>query len=201
MEPQQFKATWLDINLGGWLEIPTEDLNALPFLYSTKEWLKGGFPDEGAPFLSFGSGGQCMEIKSICACYPDAQIAEEARNCWVLGSDGSGNPICIDSKKKDRVVLLDHELGFSISEVMNASVGELAVSMLRYQEFVLLVQEELGQDAFLESLYTRQQIDKLSSALQMIRLDFFDQSDFWASELLYLNSEFESKNDNGEGLN
>ncbi|MGQ0504619.1 MAG: SUKH-4 family immunity protein [Myxococcaceae bacterium] len=51
----------------------------------------------------------------------------------MLGSDGSGNPICFDATK-DRIVLCDHERDFKPIP-MNSSVEKLLLSLAAYGEW------------------------------------------------------------------
>ncbi|MCP4445831.1 MAG: SMI1/KNR4 family protein [Myxococcales bacterium] len=39
----------------------------------------------------------------------------------MLGSDDSGNPICIDNQ--GRVLIVDHETGFAEAQIVNSSLG------------------------------------------------------------------------------
>ncbi len=45
----------------------------------------------------------------------------------MLGSDGSGNPICIDNE--GRVLIVDHETGFTEAQMVNSSLVHLVESV------------------------------------------------------------------------
>ena len=110
-------------------------------------------PSEAAPFLSFSdSSGQkhIFEIFGFAEQWIDTE-RERLSEYIVLGSDGSGNPIC--ERKSDKViVLVDHEDGFKTVQFVNSSVQQLQESLLAYfgendQELFLSVMRKLDPKA------------------------------------------------------
>ena len=58
----------------------------------------------------------------------------------MIGSDGAGNPFCVD-ERDGKVVMLDHELLFDVKRrdkrtmFVNSSIPQLAESLLVYQNY------------------------------------------------------------------
>lgn len=90
-------------------------------------------PSEAAPFLSFGdASGQkhIFEIFGFPEQWSDTE-RERLSEYVVLGSDGSGNPICERDSDK-AIVLVDHDDGFNTVQFVNSSVQQLQESLLAY---------------------------------------------------------------------
>lgn len=62
----------------------------------------------------------------------------------MLGSDGGGNPVCLDTANQERIVFLNHEHNFSLAEFVNSGIPQLAQCMLACQELVEEFQNEYG---------------------------------------------------------
>jgi hypothetical protein len=61
----------------------------------------------------------------------EEQHKSNLRRYRMLGSDGAGNPICVDEKTSE-VWLLDHEDWFRTGQFVNSSVAQLAECLLLY---------------------------------------------------------------------
>lgn len=105
-----------------------------------------GLPKGCAPFLSFSevSKGPPLLIDVYGRHQFEAEDVGRLHSFYALGTDGSGNPICLDVSKKGEIVMLDHEDWFRTSTFVASSVALLA-------EALLLVQEIRGED-FVEEL-------------------------------------------------
>ena len=85
-----------------------------------------GLPREAAPFLSFRSGSGLLATLRL-----TETGARRLAGLIQLGSDGAGNPICLDGTS-GQVVLVDHDADLDIV-FMNSSPMQLAESLLAYQ--------------------------------------------------------------------
>lgn len=90
-------------------------------------------PTQAAPFLSFDRAARpalIWEVFGIPSQWPAAE-RERLAPYRMIGSDGAGNPICVE-EGSGVVVLLDHENRFRTRQFVNSSVGQLADCLLAY---------------------------------------------------------------------
>jgi hypothetical protein len=94
-----------------------------------------GLPRSCAPFLAFDDVARGP--LSLVAFYGSHQFspADLARlaSFYVVGSDGGGNPLCLDSAHGGEIVMLDHEDGFRTRTLVASSVETLAEALLLVQ--------------------------------------------------------------------
>lgn len=90
-------------------------------------------PNEAAPFLTFHQASQPAPIWEVFGIPSEWSPAERERLApyRIIGSDGAGNPICIEHGANS-VVLLDHEDRFRTKQFVNSSVRQLAECLLAY---------------------------------------------------------------------
>lgn len=132
IEPEEFVKRW-----GGDDEEEFVSFDAA----TTEEWNIGedsarflaeaGLPASAAPFLSFGETGRLWDVWNF---GEDTEYARELFSQYIaLGTDGSGNPLCIDEENNGIVVALDHDFGFQAVTFVNSSVQQLAECLLVYR--------------------------------------------------------------------
>lgn len=109
-------------------------------------------------------------------------LDKEFRRYVVIGSNGSGDPICLDVGAESAVVYLNHDNNFERVWI-NSSVHQLAGSLLRYRQLVQETQRRNGEDAFLDGKIPGDVIEKLRADLQRIDATALAQESFWRSEL------------------
>jgi hypothetical protein len=136
MKPMEFVQQWLQKELEGGF-VATSDVlihysGETSFLdLETREFLiQAGLPCSAAPCLGFEAAKTLPRIWEL---YSPGQWKDEEKlplsAYRVLGTDGAGNPICLD-EKTDEVFLLDHEDGFKTVTFVNSSVSKLAGCLL-----------------------------------------------------------------------
>ena len=129
MKAHEFKIKWT-----------TEDDNLEPFdlkrieelgiTDQSKDFLITGLPSEAAPFLSFGHSDDA-NLQSVNEVW-DLPIEFE---CYkVIGSNGYGDPICINVNNNS-IVYLNHDDEFGYV-YMNSSVEQLAHFLLIFRDFI-----------------------------------------------------------------
>jgi hypothetical protein len=182
MTPTQFKEAWKPDNIMRWAEIDLSELNKAPLTDLTKDFLKGGFPEDAAPFLNFGLRGSEGKFENVAECYQRHGNEGVTKNYWVFGSDGEGNPLCFDTTQNDRIIWLDHEQNFEIIGIVNANVMELAECLLAYRNFVQRMFLKNGEDA-LDSDISAEQFSDLVNKFKAINPNIFKESGFWRSEV------------------
>ncbi len=94
------------------------------------EWL---LPRQASPCLSFGGADQPSPIWEVYGSPPDWTAADRMRLApyRVIGSDGAGNPLCVE-QGSGSVWLLDHEDRFQTRQFINSGVGHLAECLLAH---------------------------------------------------------------------
>ena len=143
-----------------------------------KSW---GFPYQSAPFLSFVKDSEhiTQTINRLSDLY---ELSSDFDKYIVIGSDGGGNPIVINTSKNDRIELLDHEQEFELLDLMNVNVFALSESLIEYSLFVKTILKENGPDAFFDENFTDEQFDILKNNLLSIDRESAEFG-FWKMEL------------------
>jgi len=101
--------------------------------------VEGGLPKSAAPFLSFEDVAKgLLRIWQVYGTATPQFWKDEDRrrlqSFCIIGSDGVGNPICLDEQNNGRVVLLDHEDNFRTITFMNSGIPELAECLLAFRD-------------------------------------------------------------------
>jgi hypothetical protein len=186
MTPVEFKRSWMVRALNEWLEFDFTEIEKAPINNTTKDFLKVGFPRDAAPFLDFEWTSYANKFLNIFECYSKINLSIATKNYWILGSDNSGNPICIDVSNNDRIVLLDHEQKFELLDIVNNNIAEFAECLLLYKNFVSQIQAENGEDAYLDQNISDNQISDLKTRFKQVNANIFKESGFWCNEIRVL---------------
>jgi hypothetical protein len=189
MTASEFKKLWNMGEFDNWCDFDTGEIDKAPINNLTKTFLKIGFPKSAAPCLSFEWTIYKGKFCNIADAYPEWADHNSAKNHWIIGSDGAGNPICVDVSENDKITLHDHEQRFEIIEVINSSISELAECLLIYRNFISKIQKEYGEDAFLESSFSRSDLSDLKNNLLKVNNNIFKESAFWRTEINCLEDE------------
>ncbi len=186
-----FKTEWNPDELNTWSEFNFEQLNKTTLSDFTKNFLINGFPESAAPFLSFGLENYESEFKTIAENYSEYKLNLKTKNYWIFGSDGNGNPICIDSNSNDEILLLDHEQQFELIHKINRNIVELSQCLLEYKNFIKFINSKFGEGGFFNSKFTQTHLEKLKEQFEKINPNIFIESDFWNGEIEMLYHEIE----------
>lgn len=179
MNATDFKNIWLKNDFESWAEFPIEQIENSTLNDSTKEFLKVGFPDSAAPFLNFGLISYDNEFFNVYDYFSDYKLDENTKNYWIIGSDNSGNLICVDTSQNDKIIIVDHEQNFELIEIINKNILELSKSLLLFRSFIEDVNSELGEDGFFDSMYSLKHIQKLEEQFSSNSIN----SSFWNTEI------------------
>lgn len=181
MTPSEFKEKWTK---GEFLTVPLprERTRELGLSASTVEFLaESGLPEDAAPMLSFIADTPAAAEETI-PLREQLNFLGPAFDPYVLiGSDGDGNPIAINTAHQDRVDWLDHEDQFR-AHYMNASVESLSACLLAYRTFVETIIAENGEDAYLDAHFSDAHFNTLKSQIQQADSLALQQG-FWKDEL------------------
>jgi hypothetical protein len=181
MTPQQIIDKWKA--LGETLNpLTAATIDTYGLKEETKEFLRVcGFPDQSAPFLSFVKNSEHI-TETITRLSDMYDLPNEFEKYIKIGSDGSGNPIVINTANNDRVELLDHEQDFELLDIMNNDVYALSSALIDYNTFIKTILKENGEDAFLDANFSDTQFDTLKNSL-IIRDEYAAKRGFWKMEL------------------
>ena len=99
-------------------------------------------PDSAAPCVTFDKASRPAPIWEVFGSPADWSSADRERLAQyrMIGSDGAGNPICVE-QTTGSVIVLNHEDGFRSRQFVNSSVPQLAECLLAYMG-------ELGAERF-----------------------------------------------------
>jgi SUKH-4 immunity protein len=126
-------------------------------------------PNSAAPFLTFKEAARPVRIWDVFASPSDWSSADRERLApyRMIGSDGAGNPICVE-QDSGAVILLDHEDWFRTREFVNSSVRQLAKCLLAY----------LGE----------REAQRFRAAVEVIDPTALVDGAFWSHEAAYLDT-------------
>jgi hypothetical protein len=181
MNPTEFKLKWIQDKSDRWTEFNVNELEQSDLNQSTKDFLTLGFPEDAPPYLGFGLRSYDWKFNTILGYYEYDDLDPATKFYWILGSDNSGNPICIDSSQNDRIILLDHEQNFEIIQSVNKNISELANSLIIYRDFVENSNSE----------FTEENLIKLEESFISLNPNYYIESNFWDTEIENLRAEIE----------
>ncbi len=137
-----------------------------------------GLPSQAAPFLSFNQ--TLAEFQTL-----DIYFQLEA-STWkhfvIIGADGAGNPIVLDTSTQDQVILLDHDNDF-VSLPIAQSLLILLGCLVVYSQFVDDLVTSRGSRAYLKADFTDAQFASLREALHTVDSQTIETRGFWHDEL------------------
>lgn len=99
---------------------------------SARFLVEAGLPKSCAPFLSFDEVGKGLP-KLISVWRLDGVSGVDTdflSRYYTLGSDGAGNPLCIDTEDPGKVFMVDHDDAFRSRRLVASSVPQLAEALL-----------------------------------------------------------------------
>ena len=195
MKPEEFKHKWPSdedkLN-----PISPIRLDGLGLSEMSIEFLKtAGLPDSAAPFLSFvkDSDDVYKGIQKLTSIYEE--LESEFEKYIVIGSCNDGDPIVINTANNDKIEHLDHEDYFS-SRQFNSNIYTLADSLVVYTNFVSMLIDKKGEDAYFDSDFTDEEFQKLKSDLIVADSEIMENNGFWAEQIeMDLEMREDSKNE------
>jgi len=178
MNTQQIKTYWMDQD--------TKLSSYKPFQLSNSRLLKStidflvdcGLPDSCAPCLSFD---ECyfMEIPTPNQVF-DIDIAELNDYLWI-GSNGSGDPVCIDLLNNNEIVYLNHDNDFE-RVFMNSNVITLSKCLMVYSNFIEKI-NATNVSNWLDRNYSDEVVEQLKQELSEVDPRCIEENTMWSMEL------------------
>lgn len=185
LTPAELNAAWAEDAL----EFPMEALaeSGLP-AEAIEVLAAGALPESAAPFLDFGEH-MWVEDEAFHWLGSLAQVwgldeEPDPEGHQLIGSTGDGSPVAVDSR--GAVVVLDHARDFEV-EPVNDSVLNFARSLHAYAKFVERAIEEHGEDGYMGSLFSTDDLDALEQ--ELLGHNGGSLGDFWRDDLSNLRAE------------
>ncbi|AXY73556.1 hypothetical protein D3H65_05990 [Paraflavitalea soli] len=175
MTLEQIEKYWTDRSLK-LNKYQLSQLNIPRLLSTTKDYLiYGGLPDSCAPGLSF----EACVFEVIPSPNEVFNIdLDELDDYLMIGSNDSGDPICIDLIHENEVVFLNHDNDFE-SVFMNSSIQQLVECMIRYNDFNASLNPRFENNTFLQNRFTDNEFATFCNDLQLIDLKSLLDNSFW----------------------
>ena len=130
--PQQFKQSWELQEHEHLVSFPQSSISDVQLPADARAFLvEVGLPEDAAPFLSF-SPPKSGTLPRVSVVWHQPSEFDRYR---MIGSNGSGDPVCLDEKAGGQVVYLNHDNLFQ-RVLMASSVITLAASLLQVRDFV-----------------------------------------------------------------
>jgi hypothetical protein len=183
MKAYEFKNKW-NLTENNLRSISLLTLDAFNLTDDVKKFLnEAGLPEDAAPFLGFVGDVNLNDKYGSISFLTDwfNFLEAEYRKYVIIGSDGSGDIIALDSENNCTVEWLDHEDYFS-SRFMNSSIIQLANSLLVYREFFKLINEDKNEHNLAQPNFSDTQFEDLMTNLSGIDKKAVKEG-FWKNEL------------------
>lgn len=145
--PAEFRDRWNGADHAVELMLfPADTLADVAIPDPSKAFLRdAGLPDSAAPFLDF----KVPEQGTLPTAAGVWQLDDAFGRYRVIGSNGSGDSICLDEGMDGAVVYLNHDDRFR-AVFMNSSIAQLAESLLVYRQMIEETCQRNGEDAYLD---------------------------------------------------
>ncbi len=187
MTSKQFKLFWKKQNTIFW-ELNSEKIDSSGIGKETFTFLSSyGVPHNIAPCLTFDED-----------CFYDFKTPGQyfgideptLDHYFVIGTEGNGDPICIDISSNDQIVSLNHDNDW-IPLYMNSNIAKCMFCLVVYCQFISEINSVAppkgGLSNFLEGLAPKETLSKLRANLISIDSDALKEGSMWAAELSAFN--------------
>ena len=178
MTPAEFRDRWTAEG-GELVAFPPDALTGVRVRPAARIFLRDvGLPRSAAPYLDFRSPQQSpLPTASEIWRLPDSFA-----HYRVIGSNGFGDPVCIDEDEEGSIVYLNHDNGFA-RVFVNSSVPKLAECLLAFRALVRESQSCNGPDAYLDGDIPNDLLDAFVETLKAVDgVALYDDS-LWEAEV------------------
>lgn len=137
-----------------------------------------GLPSDAAPFLSFSE----VQEDKLWTPNQTFRIDFDGLDDYLMfGSNGSGDPVCIDTVKRNEIVYLNHDNYFERTFI-NESISRFALCLTKYRDFILSL-INAANDNYSRRKFSDEEFTELKRSF--LNIDKFSLTDisFWAAEL------------------
>ncbi len=182
MNIHQIKKYWADSDEKLYIYTLSQ-LNNPRLLKTTIDFLINcGLPDSCAPGLTFY---ECI-TSDIPTPNQVFKIEFAGLNDYLMiGSNGSGDPICIDLNNGNEIVYLNHDYEFE-RVYMNGSLHQLIECIIRYKEFHSSLDLGFENNIFIKRKFSDEEFTKVCEGFKAIDGKCLLDNNCWKEELDYL---------------
>ncbi|PXY02228.1 hypothetical protein DF185_06165 [Marinifilum breve] len=152
-----------------------------------------GLPKDASMCLNFTNTNYdniiFKELPQLCDMYNlDLEdwdsMGNEYNSHYCIGSDGSGNPICINSSGEIRVILMDYTLSGQFEwDLVNTSTEKMAKCLIEQERFAKSVLSSTLAETFYEADIPVKLFNKYFNKLSEIDKSIFDRESIWHFEI------------------
>lgn len=175
---KEFVSKWSAIENEKLLKFNSESLNHLNIDNQSKIFLiEAGLPASASPFLEF----EVIYGKAIPTASEKWGIDNKYSIYKCIGSNGSGDPICIN-EINGNIIFLNHDDDFK-EVLINSSIFQLAESLLAYALLAVETINENGEEAFLDNSIPKRLKKWIADELKRIDEVAVNKNCFWGIEL------------------
>lgn len=181
MDIQQIIEYWAGTEVRLYTYKPSQ-LDNLPLSKATINFLVNcGLPDSCAPGLSFDNCN-ASTIPTPNQIFDIDIDIEELNDFLMIGSNGSGDPICIDLKNENEIVYLNHDNGFERIH-MNSSIHQFTECVIRYREFHDSLDPRFENNIFLKRKFLDEEFSRVCNDFMKIDDKSLWNNSCWKAEL------------------
>jgi hypothetical protein len=182
MESHQIKKYWTSADEQVYSYKPSQ-LDNPRLLKTTIDFLINcGLPDSCAPGLSFD---ECNDTTIPTPNQVFNIDIGELNDYLMIGSNGSGDPVCIDLNNDNEIVYLNHDNDFE-RVYINSSVHQLIECIIRYRDFHASLDPKFENDTFIKRKFTDEEYSKVCEDFKAIDGNCLLDNNCWKAELDYL---------------
>lgn len=184
MTAEEFKLLWISEG-DSIIKYEIKNLLSLNLQKTTMDFLtKGGLPNSAAPFLNFDE-----KLETLNNYYNFDNIKFD--DYIVIGTDGCGDPIVINTSQNDIIECLNHDDDF-LPRFFNSSLNQFCQFVLNYRNFINLILKENGQNALMDGIFSDEQYKGLYEKFNVIDSKAIKEG-YWKDTLEYLLFERENQ--------
>ena len=178
MTPAEFRDRWIAEG-GELVTYPASALAGVRLPADARAFLlEVGLPRSAAPYLDFRSPLE----SPLPAASEMWHLPDTFTHYRVIGSNGFGDPICIDEDMDGTVVYLNHDNEFA-RVFVNSSVPQLAQCLLAFHGLVRESQTRSGSEAYLDGKIPDDVLDMFVETLKAVDgIALYDNS-MWEAEV------------------
>ena len=175
LSPNRFKELWGD-DPEPLVPASPKSLEELGFPLAAAEFfIKAGLPRSVAPFLGFD-----LDASNLVPVSGRWGLGPEFDDHILVGSNGSGDPICL-VRPTGRIVYLNHDDGFD-ETLINTSISRFAECAVVFRDLAAATMAANGEDAFLDNDIPPPLLAQAKTRLLHIDPDAFAPGTFWFRE-------------------
>jgi hypothetical protein len=141
-----------------------------------------GLPNSCAPGLSFHRYDDTTVLTPNQVFNIDL---DELNEYLMIGSNGCGDPVCIDLNTENEIVYLNHDNDFE-RVYMNGSVHQLTECIIRYRDFHASLDPRFENNTFFRRKFSDEEFSQVCEDFKAIDDKCLLDNNCWKAELEYL---------------